>query len=176
MIDTIDHLDTDAQETTDRQQFHIDSDSAAEWLLRRLANIEAEKARITAQAAEMVRQLDSDAQRLRHLYEGELLDYCRRKMAEGGNRRRSCTFLQGTVAFRYVGPSVKVADPAAALVYAQDSGLPAVKTVVTLDAAVYRAEAERHMQETGELLPGVETTPEHETHRLTFGKATDEAR
>jgi phage host-nuclease inhibitor protein Gam len=163
-----------AQETTeDTEAFHITTDSAADWLLRRLANIEAEKARITAQAAEMVRQLDTDAQRLKHLYEGELLDYCRRKMEENGNRRRSCTFFQGSVSFRSVPPSVKVADPAAALVYAQDSGLSAVKTVVTLDAALYRAEAERHMQETGELLPGVETTPEHETHRLSFGKSAE---
>jgi phage host-nuclease inhibitor protein Gam len=163
-----------AQETTEQTEgFHITTDSAANWLLRRLANIETEKARITAQAAEMVRQLDADAQRLKHLYEGELLDYCRRRMAENGNRRRSCTFLQGSVHLRTVPPSVKVADPAAALVYAQDSGLPAVKTVVTLDAALYRAEAERHMQETGELLPGVETTPEHETHRLSFGKSAE---
>jgi phage host-nuclease inhibitor protein Gam len=152
-------------------QFHIDSDSAAEWLLRKLANIETEKARIQAQAAKMVRQLDADAQRLKHLYEGELLDYCRRRLAEKGNRRRSVTFLQGTVAFRTVAPSVKVSDPAAALVYAHDNGLPAVKTVVTLDAAAYRAQAEQHRQETGELLPGIETTPEHEEHRLTFGKS-----
>jgi hypothetical protein len=64
---------------------------------------------------------------------------------------------------------VKVSNPTEALVYAQDSGLPAVKTVVTLDATVYQAEAERHMKETGELLPGMDTTPEHETHRLSFG-------
>ena len=158
-----------AQET-EREQFHIDSDQAAEWFLRKLANIETEKARITAQAAEMVRQLDCDAQRLRHFYEGELLDYARRKLAVQGNRRRSLTFFQGTVAFRTVAPSVKVSNPAAALVYAQENGLPAVKTVVTLDAAAYRAAADAHMQETGELLPGLETTPEHETHRFTFGK------
>ncbi len=65
---------------------------------------------------------------------------------------------------------MQVSNPAEALVYAQESGLPAVKTVVTLDTAAYQAEAEAHLQETGELLPGVETTPEHETHRLTFGK------
>jgi|SRR5579871_3509117 len=117
----------------------------------------------------MVRQLDSDAERLTHLYEGELLDYCRRRMAENGNRRRSVSFLQGSVSFRSVPASVKVTEPAAALVYAQDNGLSAVKTVVSLDVAAYRATAEAHMQETGELLPGVETTPEHETHRLTFG-------
>ncbi len=68
---------------------------------------------------------------------------------------------------------MKVTEPASALVYAQDNGLPAVKTVVSLDVAVYRATAEQHMQETGELLPGVEMTPEHETHRITFGKSAE---
>jgi phage host-nuclease inhibitor protein Gam len=157
------------QETT-QIEFHIDSDTAADWLLRKLANIEAEQKRVQAQAAEMVRQLEQDAARLRHLYESELLDYCRRKMAEKGNRRRSVTFFQGSVSFRSVPASVKVSDPAIALAYAQENGLPAVKTAVTLDAAAYRAAADAHMQETGELLPGMETTPEHEAHRLTFGK------
>ncbi len=105
--------------------------------------------RITAQAAEMVRQLDGDAQRLRHIYEGELLDYCRRRLAEKGNRRRSVTFFQGSVSFRSVPVSVKVSKPTEALVYVQDNSLPAIKIVVTLDAAAYRAEAERHMQEMG---------------------------
>jgi hypothetical protein len=94
-----------------------------------------------------------------------------RKLAAQGNHRRSLTFLQGTITFRTVPPSVKVSDPAAALVYAQDNGLLAVKTVVTLDAAAYCAAADAHMQETGELLPGMETAPEHKTHRLTFGKS-----
>ncbi len=159
---------------TERAEFHITDDASANWFLRRLANIEAEKARIQAQAAEMVRQLDSDADRLKHLYESELLEYCRRRMAEGGSRRRSVAFLQGSISFRSVSASLKVSDPAQALVYAQDNGLSAVKTVVTLDAAAYRAQAEAHMQETGELLPGVETTPEHETHRLTFGSKAQE--
>ena len=150
-------------------EFHITDDASANWLLRKLANLEAEKARIQAQAAEMVRQLDADAERLKHLYEGELLDYCRRTLAANGNRRRSCTFLQGSVSFRSVGPSVKVSDPAEALVYAQESGLHVVKTVVTLDMGAFREQAEAYMQEMGELLPGLETTPEHETHRLTFG-------
>jgi predicted transcriptional regulator len=69
---------------TERIEFHIDSDQAAEWLLRKLANIEAEQKRIQANAAELIRQLDCDAQRLKHLYEGELLDYCRRRLAEKG--------------------------------------------------------------------------------------------
>jgi hypothetical protein len=158
-----------AQASGNIGEFHITDDTGANWLLRRLANIEAEKQRITAQAAEMVKQLDADAARLKGLYEGELLEYCRRKMAQGGNRRRSVAFLQGSVCFRTVAPSIKVADVAAALAHAQTTAPDLVRSVVTLDAAGYRDRAAKHLQATGELLPGCDTTPAHETHRLTFG-------
>jgi phage host-nuclease inhibitor protein Gam len=158
----------DAQEA--REAFHIDSDQAAEWLLRRLANIAAEQARVQVQAAAIVAQLETDANRLRHLFEGELQEYCRQKLAAQGSRRRSCTFLQGTVSFRTVPPSVKVADPAAALIYARTAAPALVRSVVTLDTAGYRDQAAKHLRETGELLPGVDTTPEHETVRISFGK------
>jgi phage host-nuclease inhibitor protein Gam len=162
----------EAPETTAAQhpqEFHIDSDTAAEWLLRKLANIDAEQKRVQAQAAAIVAQLEGDAQRLKHLYEGELLNYCRRTLAAKGNRRRSVTFLQGTVAFRTVAPSVKVCDLAAALAHAQAAVPALVRTQIALDAAGYRDQAAKHFRETGELLPGCDSTPEHETHRLTFG-------
>ncbi len=54
---------------------------------------------MTVRTAEMIRRLDADAERLKDRYEGELLDYCRRKMAENGNRRRSVAFLRGSVCF-----------------------------------------------------------------------------
>jgi hypothetical protein len=152
------------------EQFHINSDSAAEWLLRKLANIEGEKARVQFQSAQICKDLDTEAQHLRQLYEGELLDYCRRKLSQAGNRRRSVAFLQGSVAFRSVAASVRVSDQSAAVTYAQAAAPALVRSVVTLDAAGYRDQAVKHLQETGELLPGVERTPEHETHRLTFGK------
>jgi phage host-nuclease inhibitor protein Gam len=153
---------------SERAEFHIDSDAAAEWLLRKLANIDAEQKRVQAQAATLVAQLEGDAQRLKHLYEGELLDYCRRMLAAKGNRRRSVTFLQGTVAFRTVAPSVKVSDQSAAVEYCQTAAPTLVRSVVTLDTAGYRDQAAKHFHETGNLLPGCASTPEHETHLLTF--------
>ena len=164
-------MTTFTEETAERIEFHIDSDRAANWLLRKLANIEAEKARITAQAAEMVRQLDQDAQRLQELYEGELLEYCRLRLAQEGSRRRSVTFLQGSVHFRAVPASIRVADPFRALDYCQSAAPGLVKTTVQIDQAGYRDRAAKHFKETGELLPGMETTPAREAHRLTFGKA-----
>ena len=218
--------------TEDTEAFRIDSDAAAEWFLRKLANIEAEKQRVTQQAAKMLAALDADAQRLRHLYEGELQEYVRQELARTGNRRKSLHFLQGTAAFRTVPASVKIADvqaakmlaaldadaqrltrlydgelqeyvrqelarqgnrrkslhflqgttafrtvPAsvkvsderAALAYARVSLPDAVRSVETLDTAKYREAAETALS-FGEVLPGVETTPQRESFTVKFGK------
>lgn len=60
-------------ETTDeRPAFCIDSIEPAEWLLRKLANLAAEKTRIQAQPAEMVAELDTYAAHLNHFFAEQL--------------------------------------------------------------------------------------------------------
>jgi phage host-nuclease inhibitor protein Gam len=154
---------------SEQTEFHIDSDRAADWLLRKLANIDAEQKRVQAQAARIVAELQSDADNLRRLYEGELVNYARQRLAEAGRGRRTLHLLQGSVALRFVPASVRLSDPFAALDYARQAAPALVRTQVSIDAAGYRDQAAKHWKETGELLPGCETTPEHETHRLTFG-------
>jgi hypothetical protein len=154
------------EQTEEADGFHITSDAAANWLLRKLANIEAEQRRVQAQAAQIVKQLESDAARLRYLYEAELEAYVRERLQAEGNRRRSVTFLQGTCAFRIVPGGVRITDPLAALDYASRCLPEAVKTQQVLDTARYR----QVVEETGELLPGVEVTPAQEAFRVTFGK------
>ena len=156
-------------EQADVPEFHIDSEGAANWYLRKLANIESEKQRIAAQAAKMLAALDADAQRLTRLYDGELQEYVRQELARQGNRRKSLHFLQGTTAFRTVPASVKVSDERAALAYARVSLPDAVRSVETLDTAKYREAAETALS-FGEVLPGVETTPQRESFTVKFGK------
>jgi hypothetical protein len=152
--------------TVEAQEFHIDSDAKANWYLRRLANIEAEQRRVQAQAAAIVRQLEGDAERLRYLYEAELEEFVRQKLSTSGSRRKSVHFLQGTAGFRTVPAAIRVTDTLAAIDYATRHLSEAVKTQQVLDTARYR----KCVEETGELLPGVEMTPEHETFRVSFGK------
>jgi hypothetical protein len=149
--------------------FHINSDEAANWLLRKLANIEAEKARVKSQAETMLRQLDGDAEGLRFLYESELQEFVRQKLAASGARRKSVAFLQGTCAFRTAPASVKITDPKAALDYAREhlSLFVHTQTVETLDTAAYRIYADDRD------LPGTERVPERETFSLRFGKSED---
>jgi hypothetical protein len=156
-------------EQTDPEQFHIDSDGAANWYLRKLANIEAEQRRVQAQAAAIVKQLENDAERLRYLYDAELEEYVREKLRATGSRRKSVHFLQGTAGFRTVPASIRVADTPAALHYATEHLPDAVKTQTVLDSARYR----RLVEETGELLPGVEVTEAHEAFKVTFGKSEE---
>src|SRR5947209_5050438 len=112
MIDMIDMIEPEVETTEQAEAFTIDSDRAAEWLLRKLANLESEKARVQAQAAAIVKALDSDAERLNYLYGAQLEHYCRAKMEQG--RGKSVRFLQGTCAFRTVPAGVRVADAGAA--------------------------------------------------------------
>lgn len=160
---------TEAEPREQAQGFHITDEASACWLLRRLAGIEAEKARVQAQAAVICKQLDADTENLRRLYEGELVDFARRTLAEAGRGRRTLHLLQGSVALRFVPASVRVSDPFAALDYAKQHAPSLIRRTETVDAAGYREQAAKHLQETGELLPGCETTPPRESHKITFG-------
>ena len=109
-------LETITEETpVVRPQFCIESDSSAEWLLRKLANNAAEKIRITAQAHDILEALDADTADLMFRHGAALEHYCREKLAAEGNRRKSVRFLQATCSFRYQGPAVRLKDHAAAL-------------------------------------------------------------
>ena len=109
-------LETITEETpVVRPQFSIESDSSAEWLLRKLANNAAEKIRITAQAHDILEALDADTADLMFRHGAALEHYCREKLAAEGNRRKSVRFLQATCSFRYQGPAVRLKDHAAAL-------------------------------------------------------------
>ena len=151
-------------------EFHIDSEDAANWYLRHLANIEAEKQRILRQAAQIVKQLESDADGLRWQFEGELQEWTRQELAKRGNRRKSLTLLQGTAAFRSVPASLKISDPDAALRYAVSCLPDAVTARPTLDTEKYRAAAAAAAK-AGQTLPGMESVPAREAFAVKFGKA-----
>jgi len=156
-----------------RPQFSIESDSSAEWLLRKLANNAAEKIRITAQAHDILEALDADTADLMFRHGAALEHYCREKLAAEGNRRKSVRFLQGTCSFRYQGPAVRLKDHAAALLWAKKNApaLVAVESVEKLDTDAFRQEADQIRTTTGELLPGVEYSEGGDSFSLSFPTA-----
>ena len=162
--------DGDAPDVEAREEFAINTIDAANWYLRRLANLEAEKQRVTQQSAAIVAQLDADAETLRYLYEGQLQNFVRQELAANGNRRKSLHFLQGTACFRHVGPSLRITDNAAALDFCRRNLPDAVKVTETLDTTRYRDFAEKMQNAGAESLPvGVESVPAREAFRVTFG-------
>jgi phage host-nuclease inhibitor protein Gam len=151
------------QTNTEREAFHITDERAANWYLKRLAEIEAEKQRIQAQTDKMIKELEADAAGLRFLYEAELQEWVRQELKRKGSRRKSLHLHQGTCAFRTVPASVKVADPTAAFDYAKRHFMDCIVTTERLDLDAYKKAAGE------ELLPGMEIASERETFKVTFG-------
>ena len=152
----------------ERQEFHIDSAERADWLLKKLAAIESERALIRAQAAQMIGQLDADEKGLRDRFEAELREWGRAELLRRGGRRKSLPLFHGTLTYRSVPPSLRVDDVAAALNRAVEMG------AVKVDAAGYRAAALAALKDSGELFPGVEIVPEREHFGIRFGKDSGE--
>ena len=179
--------------TATPEAFHITDEAGANWYARKLAGIEAERARVKAQAAKIVAQLDSDENSLKDRFEAEAREWARAELAQRGNRRRSLALLQGTFAFRAVPATLRLDDLAAALDYAERraafKGKPETAGMTgpadfpncaplqpVLDAATYRTAAADWYARTSELLPGVASLPEHENFAVRFGKDSGNAK
>lgn len=154
----------------DNQEFRITDDAAADWLLKQYSCIDAEIALIQAQAAAAVTRLKSDRENLERLYQSELEEYTRQRLQGEKRGRKSVILPHGTVQFRKVPAGLKVVDPAAALLYAQDHCPDVVLNAPHLDAAHYRELAQNALNSTGEILPGVEYVGERESFSIKFGK------
>ncbi len=149
----------------ERPEFHITDEAGANWYARKLAAIEAERARVTAQAAKIKAQLDSDEKSLRDRFEAEAREWARAELDRRyKGRRKSLALLQGTFAFRAVPATLRVDDVAAALDRAASIG------AVKVDMDTYRKAALDAKKATGELLPGVVIVPEREHFGVSFGK------
>ena len=157
--------------TPNPETFVLDSEEKVNWLLRKLGNLEAEKARITQQSREMLARLDSEEKSLRWKFEEGLKAFAVSRLEEDHGKRKSVILLQGTLAFRTQPRAIKLTDTTAALRYAQERGLKdAVKTVETLETSAYAELAAKTLEGTGELLPGMDVQPERELFSIRFAK------
>jgi hypothetical protein len=161
--------ETAGTETTEEEgRFTIDSERAADWLVKKLAEIDAEKERIRLFARARTAELDSDAARLNHLFGEQLRQWAEQEASR--RRRKSVSLPNGTLSFRTAPARLVVADLDAAADYATAQGV-ATKTV--LDGTAYREAAEKAFAETGELWPGVTRTEEQETFTVRFPKGKE---
>lgn len=155
---------------TTKEQFTIQTREHGEWYLRKLANLEAEKERIEAQAALMLRQLESDRNSLVSRYESQFQNLVRTEMEAGKGKRKSVVFFNGTAGFRTVAPRLVVSSETDLQTTAR-AVLPSAfttETVEKFDRAAFRAHAAAHFEATGEVLTGMERTEEKQEFTVKF--------
>ena len=165
------NINTTTPDTDKTAPFVIDTEERANWYLGKLATNEAEKARIKAQAETRLAELSSDAAALRFQFEAQAREWAKGEADK--RRRKSVTLLNGTFAFTAFKAGFKVIDEAAAIEHARET-LPELVTVETqtiererFDKAAYIAAA----QDTGEVLPGLDSYPAGETFSVKFPDA-----
>lgn len=166
-------VDTTTVETgveSEATRFVIDDEGKANWYLRELRMVETEIATVKSQAAEMIRALEIDANRLRWRHEADFLAWAKEELGRRGGTRKTLPLFQGTVAFRTVPMSLRIAGSGEAIEYARSQGWDVIRTVECLDSEGYRRQAAALLTETGEVLPGIEIVPERESFSVRFGK------
>lgn len=152
--------------------FSIDSDDKAEWYLRKLASFEAEEARIEAQAATMLGLLKTRREGFAARFGPEFEVFAREKVAARGDGKKYHDFFQGRVSFRAVAASVRISSPEDALTTARLVCPQAIQTIEKLDQTLFRAKAKQVLEDSGELLPGVEMVPGREAMSIKFPTGT----
>lgn len=160
-----------ARQPRPKDTFVIEDERGANWLLSKLAANRAEQERVNAQAATRTAELETDYNKLMHLYGQQLETFAR---AESERRRRkTVTLQQGTIAFRSAPARLVIPDvddaTNQARIYFPDC--VTTETVTRLDKTAFIKAATAHMEATGEIVQGVERLPAAETFRISFGKA-----
>jgi len=160
------HLNANLQE----EGFHITSENTALWYLRKLANLEAEQSRVKRQAESLLCSLQSEAEGLKRLYQGELEQWAREELARKGSHRRTLHTLQGTLRFRHVPARLALVDPDAALRLCEREGLECIETRREVNRENFLRYAQAQLDTTGELIAGATLLPERESFSVSFGK------
>jgi hypothetical protein len=153
--------------TGQKTAFIIDSESAASWFVGKIAEKEELKARIKAQAAQRVLEIDADINRLKFIYQSQLEAWAHEEATR--RRRKTITLPLGTVKITTVSAHVKITDKDAALGHAQTLGEGFFSLVPTLDTAAYAKHAEEVLEKDGIVPAGCDFIPTRES--VSYGVA-----
>jgi phage host-nuclease inhibitor protein Gam len=148
----------------EEEGFRIDTESKVEWALRKIGAWDAEAARVKAHSESILNRIAGEKASFLARFQVELEEFARQKVSDG--KRRSYETVYGTLAFRKVPSTLAIADQDAALAWAREHAPTAVRE--TLSVKEYSEHAKLALQETGEVLPGVEVKPERESFSIRF--------
>ena len=151
-------------EIAEDQGFRIDTEAKVEWALRKIGAWDAEHARVKAHSDAILNRISGEKATFLARFQSELEEFARQKVADG--KRRSYDTVYGTLAFRRVPSTLSVADQDAALAWAREHAPTAVRETLALKE--YAEQAKLALQETGEVLPGIEVKPERESFSIRF--------
>ena len=155
--------ENDKLETEGAEKFAINSESAANWLLSKMAANNAEAERRKTQAAARCAELRAENERLWNRFGGEAEAWGAQEAAK--RRRKTITLDEGNLVFRTAPARLVISDGEAAFVNARTVCPDAIQRTQTetLDKAAYIAFAEA----TGDLT-GLEQLPARETFGFKF--------
>lgn len=153
--------------------FVIDTEPKAEWALSLRADIEAEKEkerakldRVKAQVEQRIAELDADARAWEHRFGSELQAWA--EAEKGRRRRQTVTLAYGSLCFTSHKAALKITDEAAAENHAR-AALPGLITTQTTTRETFdKTGYVKAAQGNGELLPGMELVPAHDTFAVKF--------
>jgi phage host-nuclease inhibitor protein Gam len=178
--DVGDAFDNDPQvNTAARRIVCIDSEDMANWYLRKLANLAAERERINANAKAMLAAIKRDEESLTAHFGPQLEQWAKEELIRRRSKTKTLPLFQGVISFKIVRSTLSVRDTEAALVHARTFYPELIETVQRLKTEDYSAIArdlrktETRDDHTGEmipgpLLPGCEVKPERESMSIKF--------
>lgn len=157
-------------ETTDTtpaptEGFIIDSTQKADWAIGLLADLEAKEARIKAQYAAMMRQIETDKNAWHGRFDAALENFAREEMERTKSKRKSLTLFNGTLGFRAVPARLVIENEADALQTARavcPGAIIEVPATEKLDKKTLGDYAKGLLETTGEVLTGFTVTEARE--------------
>jgi hypothetical protein len=158
---------TEEVPTGQKTAFVIDTEQGASWFVGKIAEKEELKARIKAQAAQRVLEIDADITRLKNIYQSQLEAWAHEEALR--RRRKTITLPLGTVKITTVSAHVKISDKESALAHAQTLGEGFFSLVPTLDATAYAKHAQEVLEKDGIVPAGCDYVPARES--VTYGVA-----
>lgn len=164
----------DETDPTVRDGWQIDSLGSLEWAMSRIADLEAERDEVQAATIDAVHRIEArgaalaeKAERGVTFFRGQVLRYIeahRHELLKGG-KKKSRGLLYGAIGWRSSGGRLRVQDKDALTVWVSaqplESGLYRLKVEPDMKAI------QEYAKRTGEVPPGTEFEPEHETAFVT---------
>lgn len=153
--------------TVSEEGFRIDIEERVEWALRKIAQLDADEERIKANAANILKDIETERNAFLHRFGRELEEYAETHPPKSG---KTLKFLNGKLSYRTQPARLAVVDGPLALAHAWAN--PELKErCVEITPSLLKSEYIKAVEETGELLPGVEQTEAMEAfyingHRL----------